>query len=177
MTTAPTTLSHVCRRWRHVALGTGTLWTRLVLTFPTSAAQLTRTLAWLERSKTHTLDILLDLRDTEWDWEKDEAEHGFRAADMAAVLRLLLPTAPRWRALELLTDTWAPIHAFLRHTHTLAPSLPRLEKLHLARCNAYFATKGAVFQPAALGRPLPLFGGARVPSLREVTLTGVHVDW
>jgi hypothetical protein len=177
-TISPTTISHICHRWRQVALETGSLWTNIVLTFPTSNQQLTRTLTWLSRSKTYSLDILLDFRDPEWDWEEEET-HGFRWADMEAVLRLLLPTAARWRTLELLTDTWAPIFAFLVRTRTIGTSLSRLETLHLARCNEYFARKGQVFEPSALGQHLPLFGGAKsaAPRLREVTLTGVHIDW
>ncbi|KAK7042656.1 F-box domain-containing protein [Favolaschia claudopus] len=177
ITTSPTTLSHICRRWRQVSLGTGSLWTQIVLTYPTSNEQLTCALTWLSRSTTYPLDILLDFRDPDWDWE--EETHGFGWRHMEAVLSLLLPTASRWRTLELFTDTWAPIYAFLLHTHTIGRCLEKLEKLHLARCNEYFALKGEVFKPAALGKHLPLFGGAEaaVPRLREVTLTGVHVDW
>ncbi|KAJ6492039.1 hypothetical protein C8R45DRAFT_990271 [Mycena sanguinolenta] len=177
-TTSPTTISHICHRWRQVALETGSLWTNIVLTFPTSNEQLTRTLTWLSRSKAYSLDILLDFRDPEWDWE-DEDTHGFRWADMEVVLRLLLPTAARWRTVELLTDTWAPMFAFLLHTRSVGASMKRLETLHLARCNAYFARKGQLFEPTALGHHLPLFGGADAvtPKLREVMLTGVHIDW
>ncbi|KAJ6566800.1 hypothetical protein B0H19DRAFT_990553 [Mycena capillaripes] len=178
LTISPTTISHICHRWRQVALETGSLWANIVLTFPTSNEQLTRALTWLSRSKTYRLDILLDFRDPDWDWE-DEETHGFRWADMEAVLHLLLPCAARWRTIELLTDTWAPIFAFLLHTRNLGPSLKNLEKLHLARCNEYFARKGQVFEPSVLGQHLPLFGGedAVVPRLRQVMLTGVHIDW
>ncbi|KAJ7148926.1 hypothetical protein C8R43DRAFT_1007669 [Mycena crocata] len=176
-TTSPTTISHICRRWRQVALSTGSLWTNIVLTFPTSNEQLTRTLTWLGRSKTYPLDILMDFRDQEWDWEEDT--HGFRWEDMEAVLRLLLPFSPRWRTIELFTDTWAPIFAFLLRTRAVGSSLNCLEKLHLARCNEYFATKDEIFEPTALSQHLPLFGGseALVPRLREVSLSGVHIDW
>ncbi|KAJ6467527.1 hypothetical protein C8R47DRAFT_1201133 [Mycena vitilis] len=177
-TISPTTISHTCHRWRQVALATGNLWTNVVLTFPTSNEQLARTVTWLSRSKTYPLDVLLDFRDPDWDWE-DEETHGFRWADMEAVLQLLLPSAARWRTIELLTDTWAPIFAFLLHTRKVGSSLKNLEKLHLARCNAYFARKGQLFEPVMLGQHLPLFGGeqAQVPCLREVMLTGVHIDW
>ncbi|KAJ6492801.1 hypothetical protein C8R47DRAFT_422342 [Mycena vitilis] len=172
------TITHTCRRWREVALATGNLWTDIVLTFPISNEQLSRTVTWLLRSKTYLLDILLDFRDPDWDWE-DEDTHGFRWADMEAVLQLLLPSAARWRTFELRTDTWAPIFVFLLHTRKVGSSLRTLEKLHLARCNTYFASKGRLFEPVMLRQHLPLFGGeqARVPRLREVMLTGVHIDW
>ncbi|KAJ7084562.1 hypothetical protein B0H15DRAFT_783638 [Mycena belliarum] len=176
-TTSPTTISHVCRRWRQVALATGALWTKIVLTFPPCDQQLARTLTWLARSKTYSLDIILDFRDQEWDWDEDT--HGFRWGDMEAVLQLLLSSAARWRSIELLTDTWAPIFAFLAQTRAVGPTLTRLERLHLARCNAYFAAKGVVFEPTELSQHLPLFGGAdaNLPRLSEVRLTGVHIDW
>ncbi|KAJ7131607.1 hypothetical protein C8R46DRAFT_1201920 [Mycena filopes] len=153
----------------------------LTMTFPPSPSpeQLSRTLTWLSRAKTCPLDILLDFRDRDWDWE-DEETHGFRLADMEAVLDLLLPFAGRWQSFQLLTDTWAPIFTFLHRTQTLGPVLANLERLHLARCNAYFARKGQIFEPKALGQHLPLFGAkgkAVLRRLREVILTGVHVNW
>ncbi|KAJ6568823.1 hypothetical protein B0H19DRAFT_938022 [Mycena capillaripes] len=177
-TVSPITISHTCRRWQQIALETGSLWTNIVLTFPASEKQLTRTSIWLSRSTTYPLNILLDFRDPDWDWEEEET-HEFRWADMEAVLLLLLPAAARWRTVDLLTDTWAPIFVFLLHTRTVGPTLNRLERLHLARCNAYFARRGQVFEPSVLGQHLPLFGGedAVVPRLREVTLTGVHIQW
>ncbi|KAF7343309.1 F-box domain-containing protein [Mycena venus] len=176
-TTSPMTISHICHRWRQVALETGDLWSNIVLTFPPSNQQLSRTQTWLLRSTTYPLEILLDFRDPDWDW--DEETHQFRGSDMEAVLRLLVPTASRWRSIELLTDTWAPIFAFLLHTRSISGSLAQLKSLHLARCNAYFARKGQIFEPAALGQYLPLFGGEEgvVQRLREVTLTGVHINW
>ncbi|KAJ6495197.1 hypothetical protein C8R45DRAFT_1133489 [Mycena sanguinolenta] len=171
LSTSPMTISHTCRRWQQIALGTGSLWTNIILTFPSTEKQLIRTSIWLKRSTTYPLDILLDFRDPEWDWE-DEDTHEFRLADMEVVLRLLLPSAERWRTVELLTDTWAPIFGFLMHTRAV-------ETLHLARCNAYFARRGQMFEPSALGHHLPLFGGkdAAVTRLQEVTLTGVHIHW
>ncbi|CAK5266864.1 unnamed protein product [Mycena citricolor] len=174
---APTTFSHVCHRWRLVALSTGSLWTKLELTFPTSPAQITRTMTWIQRSRHHSLDITLDLRDEEWDFESEE-RHGFSAADMVSVLRLLSPVMRRWRRVEVLTDTWAPMFTFLTYTHGMGASLPKLESLHLARCNEYFARKGEVFEPAALGEHVALFdAGGILPKLREVQLTGVHINW
>ncbi|KAJ2933229.1 hypothetical protein H1R20_g3816, partial [Candolleomyces eurysporus] len=95
---------------------------------------------------------------------------------MEAILEKLLPHAARWKSVDLLTDTWAPIHTFLHLTRSL-DNVPRLESLSLSRCNAYFAARGQVFQPISLRDPIPLFGGAAAPKLREVALVGVHLDW
>ncbi|KAF7296838.1 Fatty acid hydroxylase [Mycena indigotica] len=178
LTTSPMTLSHVCRRWRVVALACGSLWCSLVITYPTSPQQFTRVLTFLSRSKNYPLDILLDVRDPEWDFEQPETQHGFTIQDMQTVLKLLSgngKAAPRWRSMELLTDTWAPIHTFLEFTREWAPP-KRLERLVLSRCNAYFARRGQLFQPAALSAPIPLFQAA--PSnLHHLSLVGVHIDW
>ena len=171
---SPIVVSQVCSRWRQVALSTGNLWTNLILTFPTSPGKLSRTLTWLSRSKTYPLDILLDFRDSSWDWQ--ENSHTFRWKDMEAVVRLLLPHVIRWQRFELLTDTWAPIFTFLWYTRRVE-SAPMLRSIALSRCNAYFAAKGQGFEPAALKQPVPLFGGIALDNLREVSFAGVHVDW
>ncbi|KAF7312930.1 Fatty acid hydroxylase [Mycena kentingensis (nom. inval.)] len=195
LTTSPTTLSHVCRRWRAVALGLGSLWTSVAIAYPSdpSGAQFTRLLTYLSRTKGYKIDLMLDVRDPEWDFELPEEEHPFTARDMQALLVLLQSTrtAHRWRSVELLTDTWAPIDAFLRATRSSAGTFAQsMERLVLARCNAYFARNGAIFEPAALKHPLPLLGfgvtsslppadGHPLPvsRLRDVSLVGVHVDW
>ncbi|KAF9029261.1 hypothetical protein BDZ89DRAFT_1159936 [Hymenopellis radicata] len=166
-------LASVCKRWRGVALGTGRLWTNILLTFPQSPGQLSYASTCIQRSKRYPLDIYMDFRDPDWNWDEDS--HPFGLHDMEAVLGVLLPHAMRWRSLELLTDTWTPTHAFLSHTRDAAA--PILETLSLSRCNAYFAAKGQAFEPAELKEPIPLFGGRVLPCLKRVSLVGVHVDW
>lgn len=170
----PFVVSHVCRRWRSVSLSTGNLWTSIILSFPMSLSRLYRATIWLARSKHYPLDILMDFRDPSWDWDEDT--HAFRWQWMETIMRFLLPHAGRWWRLELYTDTWAPIFAFLWYTRRVA-SVPMLESITLSRCNAYFAGAGHVFEPVALKQPVPLFGGLPLDKLREVCLSGVHVDW
>nr|GAT50125.1 fatty acid hydroxylase [Mycena chlorophos] len=203
LTTTPTTLSHVCRRWRQIALDSGSLWTSLVFTYPTSPSQMSRILTYLSRSKNYPLDILLDVRDEGWDLELaedlelelTEEEHGFQPEDMEMALRLLSGDGNgkmqrRWRTVELWADTWAPIRTFLEFTQDSGAALSMgLQRLSLVRCNAYFARKGQRFQPASLQSPLPLFGRTAesadastsprpfLPHLRHVSLVGTHVDW
>jgi F-box-like len=170
----PIMISHVCSRWREVAISTRGLWTSLILTFPTCRSQLSRTITWLSRSYPYPIDIFLDFRDPSWNWEEDS--HAFHLQDMEAVLRLLLTHVRRWRHFELLTDTWAPIFTFLWYTRRVEAA-PLLRSLSLSRCNAYLASKGAVFHPIRLRDPIPLFGGLALDALRDVSLSGVHVDW
>ncbi|KAJ7585416.1 hypothetical protein C8J56DRAFT_862002 [Mycena floridula] len=171
----PLAISHVSRRWRKIALATGSLWTNIILTFPTSPAQQTKAATWISRSRTYPLDIYLDFRDPDWAWD-DEHAHAFRWQDMEIVLRFLLPHVKRWRRFDLLTDTWSPIFTFLWYSKQVT-SAPKLEHLRLSRCNAFFADKNVVFFPSHLKRPVPLFGGIELEALRHVSLVGVHVDW
>ena len=171
----PTTISHVCRRWRQISIITSLLWTNIYLFFPLTFHQLTRTAAWLSRSRHRPLQICMDFRDPSWDW--DEHTHRFSSHAMESVMRLLLPMVRRWQSVELYTDTWAPISAFLSYTSPVK-SAPCLRDVQLARCNAYFARKGQSFQPADMISPIAWFdGGAGLSALCKVSLSGVHVDW
>lgn len=170
------TLSHVSTRWRNAAISTGILWTNIFITFPTSCTQFSRAVTWLRRSRSYPINILLDLRDPAWEWDLAEPAHKLRWTDMEYLLRLLMIHVKRWRHLELLTDTWMPIFAFLSYTRRVQ-SAPSLESISLSRCNAYFASKDAKFSPDEMKKPIPFFGGLLFDKLREVTLTGVHVDW
>lgn len=169
----PSTLSHVSSQWREVALATGGLWTRIVMSFPITAQQISSCKAYLSRSGVYPLDILLDLRDPAWDWE--EESHKFRWQDMEPLIRIFLDHVGRWKKIELLTDTWAPIFTFLWYTRQV-DSAPMLQTISLSRCNAYFASRGQTFQPTALRQPIQLFAGV-LESLRTVSLVGVHVNW
>jgi len=171
----PIILSHVARRWRHIALSTSTLWSFVILTHPSPWSQLSRTIAYLSRSRRRSLDLFLDFRDPSWNWQEDQ--HSFGWKHMENVIRLLSPHVSRWRNLELFTDTWSPIFTFLWYLRNVQ-SAPMLESISLSRCNVYFASRGEVFRPAALKQPIPLLGGGEaLKRLQKVVLAGVHVDW
>src|ERR1700691_3207131 len=171
----PIIISHISRRWREVALSTSTLWTSIILTHPSPWSQLSRTIAYLSRSRRRPLDLFLDFRDPSWNWQEDL--HTFGWKHMENVIRLLSPHVSRWRNLELFTDTWSPIFTFLWYLRKVQ-SAPMLERLSLSRCNVYFAASGEIFRPAALKQPIPLFGGGEgLKRLQKVVLAGVHVDW
>ena len=172
----PITISHVSSRWREIAISTRALWTSIILSFPIFPSQLLRSQIWLSRSYPLPIDIFLDFRDPSWGWEEDSDSVGFPLELMVPILRFLLADVKRWRHFELLTDTWAPIFTFLRDTRDVEAA-PLLRSISLSRCNAYFASKGAVFQPVQFRDPIPLFGGLALDALRDVSLVGVHVDW
>ena len=167
-------ISHVCLKWRQVALSNGALWARIVLTFPISDRKLSCVNTWLSRSSTAPLDILLDVRDPEWGWKEDN--HKFRLEHMQSIMQMLIAHVERWQIVEMRADTWAPICTFLWHSRG-ARAAPALEKLSLSRCNAYLTSRDQTFQPTSLRRPIKLFGDIALGRLREVSLVGVHIDW
>ena len=169
------TISHVCQHWRNVSLSTASLWTVIVLTFPSHRNQFLRTINYLVRSRSRPLHLYMDFRDPAWNW--DETSHPFGWKNMENVMRLLLPHTHRWQKVELLTDTWAPIFTFLSYTSRIQ-SAPMLQDVVLSRCNAFFAAKGEFFRPSAMKNPIAWFGGGSAfHSLRRVSLAGVHVNW
>ncbi|KAG5651661.1 hypothetical protein H0H81_007883 [Sphagnurus paluster] len=172
----PIAVSQVSTRWRNVAISTGALWGTIIITFPISRGQISRALTWLKRSRSYPLSIFLDFRDPSWDWDLPESAHPFRWQDMEALIRLLIVHAHRWKQFELLTDTWAPIFTILHYSRRIKCA-PILESISLSRCNAFFAARNATFAPAEMKVPIALFGGLLLDCLREVSLTGVHVDW
>jgi hypothetical protein len=169
-------LCQVCNRWRRVAIATGNLWCRINITLPLSKQQQKWTEIYLAHSNPYPLDIIIDLRDPEWDW--NEESHTATGDAVVPIVRLLLQHSSRWRRFEMLTDNWAPIFAFLFYTKAKITA-PLLEVLSLSRCNAYLAAQGQNFQPGHLAKPMSLLGGGEsaLDSLSTVTLVGVHIDW
>ena len=115
---------------------------------------------------------------------------------MHHVLNILLPHAPRFRSLAILTDRWAPMQtaleclgmepsAFVSTPRPLPSSLPNLESLVLMRCNE-FVGYHSEFTPAdrkGLAQ-LPFSALLKdsatepvLPRLKKLVLSGVHVDW
>ena len=167
-------ITHVCSRWRQIALADGRLWSRVVLSYPLSPHHLSYALTWLQRSFNAPIDIFLDLRDPSWNWNEDT--HNFRWQEMEPIMRIFLPHAHRWRRFELLTDTWAPIFTFLWYTRHIKLA-PLLETISLSRCNLYFAARGQVFQPISLRQHIQFFSGVALERLTSVSLVGAHINW
>ncbi|KAI0828495.1 hypothetical protein BC628DRAFT_1316079 [Trametes gibbosa] len=124
--------------------------------------------------------------------------HPFRVEHIRCVLDLLLPHIARTRSLAILTDRWAPMDAaleclsFMKHTYTSRPTpvprnLPLLETLVFMRCNE-FVSYNSHFTPFERKdcAHLPFKGlidsrdpaqAPLLPRLRQLTLSGVHLDW
>lgn len=216
--TMPTVLASVHRHWRNIALSTSTLWSSLVMSLGqvvrvkagtnvdderayTTFLDVQRLAAHIARSRNSSVDILIDTRDPEWDFEEDEEECSTHNATcfpyatfIPQILDLLFPQMHRWRSLTVLSDTWAPLRVALERlsmpTLTKGSGAPRLESLILMRCNEFlghldtfsphsqhmfdgipFAALTAAPHHDLSAQPHPL------PKLRNLTLVGVHMNW
>lgn len=170
------TLSHVCSGWRRVSLSSGSLWTRINIALPLNERQQKWAEVYLNRSIPYSLEILIDVRDPDWDWNEDNHSATWQA--MVPIIHLLIPHSQRWRKFEMLTDNWEPVFTFLFYTKAKLFA-PKLEVLSLSRCNAYLAAIGQTFHPERLRAPIRLLGGleSALDSLTTVILVGVHVEW
>lgn len=166
-------ITHVCSRWRKLALSSGELWTSLVISFPITTEELVRAKTWLSRSNPYPLRIAIDLRDPDWDFDEDS--HATQWFEMQATMGVILPEVERWQEMKIFADNWAPLHAFLYYTQNM--STPLLRSLTLRRCNPYFSAPHQTFAPSSSRAFLPLFGNRKLQELRILELEGVHVDW
>ena len=98
-------LSHVCRRWRHVALATPSIWTKIKFSQDSSLEQ---NVALLERSKSCLLELELiyPLSELPDELIHSESEEATQILDdtrksLRLALDLIIPHAPRWVALEV----------------------------------------------------------------------------
>lgn len=160
-----------------------------------------RLAAHIARSRNSPVDILIDTRDPEWDFEDDGEECSTNnptcfpyATFVPQILDLLFPQMHRWRSLTILSDTWAPLRVALERlsvpTLTKGPGAPYLETLMLMRCNEFLGhldTFSPRTQQMFEGTPFAALTGAPhndlsppshpLPKLRNITLVGVHLNW
>ncbi|KAI0269814.1 hypothetical protein BC834DRAFT_1014196 [Gloeopeniophorella convolvens] len=183
-------VSHVCQRWRKIAINSSTLWTHLDFA---EGPPFDKSRAWLERSKECPLDIEIDCTidddddDSGPEDEEEEEEAGDTGADdslrrlpgritpgdLPVVRDMILPHAARWRIFELMVNDYHIMHGILS-TLASVPAAPQLQALRLYHYDDN--EDYAHFSPAHLRAPFAPFGGA-APALVQLALWGVHVDW
>ncbi|TFK61576.1 hypothetical protein BDN72DRAFT_778085, partial [Pluteus cervinus] len=233
----PIIISSVDKHWRRVALTTPALWTNICVTVEMigsgggasaeSESHLdTRHLtSFLKLSKSYPLNILIDARDQDWDFNDDDrlpsppspppstythtsssSSHThppssaytptyippFSPSHITTTLLLLLPHINRWRSLDILTDTYLPMHYALRliHPELMRKGAEKLESLTLMRCND-FVSYGDEFEPRGLRdhnnnnssssdnntTTTHLPPSQILPRLHHLTLRGIHIHW
>jgi hypothetical protein len=196
-------VSHVSTRWRTVALGIPTLWTRLDFA---EGPPFDKSRTWLERSKECPLDIELDLT-LDQDPRSDDSDNQLNTTsedddepedrvpmpgglpplknvqrrlpgrispqDLPLVRDLILPHVPRWRVFELMVNDFQIMYGILS-TLSSIPSAPQLQALRLYHYDD--DEDYDHFSPSHLKQPFIPFSG-RAPGLMQAALWGVHVDW
>ncbi|KAF7313957.1 F-box domain-containing protein [Mycena chlorophos] len=180
---APLTFAAVCRHWRTVALNTASLYTSICITpelLRESELDLRGIAAYLELSRNYALDILIDARDQDWDFD-DEGMYTpwFTSQHMDDSMAVLLPHIDRWRSLCIFTDVSTPMHHALRafEAKLLAGSnASRLESMRLMRCDAY-AAYGEPESTYPFLSALPTERSPVFPRLRQLALRGVSAAW
>ncbi|KAJ7054212.1 hypothetical protein C8F01DRAFT_1259957 [Mycena amicta] len=184
---APLSFAAVCRHWRHVALNPA-LYTSLCITPEllrpatdgTQSLDLRGIAAYLKLSRNYPVDILIDGRDQEWDFD-DEGLYTpwFSAQHMCNAMALILPHLHRWRSLSIFTDVCTPMHAALGAFEAQLVSgstASRLETLRLMRCDAY-AAYGEPNSAYSFLSTVPMDRMSVFPRLRRLALRGVSAAW
>ncbi|OBZ72024.1 hypothetical protein A0H81_07371 [Grifola frondosa] len=119
-------ISHVCRRWRAVALETPSLWTQL--NFSRQLPYL-RSRAYIQRSRKLPLTILMDFIDKGACLILDsdhKAGPPLAAAAITAAIELLRPHVARWRDFKLMVSDYEVMYIALQLLGNIGPA-PQLE--------------------------------------------------
>jgi len=159
-------ISHVCRLWRNIALGTPSLWTTISVTI-TACLPYERVATYLERSKSLPLNICVA--------EGAQRSVSDEADNFGALLTLLVPHLSRWASIQVTVRRYDYIYTFLKAVS--GPSVPpatRLEELKLV-CNSKSGSL-SVAKDFKFFDHFILFGGS-APVLRTLVLFGVYIDW
>lgn len=159
-------LTWVCRQWRAVMFNDHTLWNAIWFSdFPDYG----RSFAWLERSGNAAVDVRInDSKEKPW------------SLDMGRwVIDRLFTKLSNIRVLVVVLQEWDPILYLL---HSLARVQAEnlhiiMERLEVHRTGPTYDQQGTAYEQSYYRRPVPLFGGASVPSFGHFSANAVHFDW
>lgn len=152
----PTTVSHVCKQWREIALRSPSLWRRISLS-PHERLWRER----IDRARTCTLDVEL----LPWRKLKGGAR---RSQDLNAYtvqwyMYLVLPFIQRWRSLDLLFTDYQP-YLWRGALAGCGSPAPELEELSLVYRLNDSTEEFLLFSEYA-------------PRLRRLTVDGIRLSW
>jgi hypothetical protein len=155
----------VCRHWREIAVSDPILWNAISFENP----NFERSFAWFERSADSSLDIRII----------DTKEKPMSLETMQNLLKRLLEKISNFRIILIVLQDWDPI-LFLLHAFCVVKekNLPMIiERFEMHRGGSPYVQIGAGHENRFYLQPIPLFGGATVPSFNHLTLNGIHIDW
>ena len=156
-------LTWVCRHWRQIALSDPTLWNAIWFR---DIPNFERSLAYLERSADAPLDIRIN----------DSQARPLSLAEMQNLFNQILKKISNLRIVFIVLQEWDlilfVIHSFCTVKERNLPML--LERFEMHRGGSPYVQIGAGHEHP---NPIPLFGGATVPSFKYLTLNGIYIDW
>ena len=175
------TVSHVCKRWREVAIQAPVLWSEIDVETGRYAAQsYRRASTYLSRTKEHPLSISIDVN--EWQ-EDDDSTYSYQSdrhspdtrTQLQDIMALLLPHTARWRAFKLSAEDYFHFHTVLSKLCD-APPASLLESLELHNFDDELQLGPYSFPYPSQKTPFVIFDN-EAPKLRHLSLYGVHIDW
>lgn len=175
------TVSHVCKHWREVALGTPALWSDIELVTGKHATQsYRRASTYLSRSKWYPLSIYVDVDERGTDDESVDSEQSVflsptTNAELQGIMDLLIPHTTRWRKFKLVAESYLYFHTALSRLSAAPPAL-LLEYLDLHHLEEDLEPEYLLFPYPSHKTPFVLFDNY-APKLQFVSLYGVHIDW
>ncbi|KAH6911451.1 hypothetical protein BKA70DRAFT_1384820 [Coprinopsis sp. MPI-PUGE-AT-0042] len=167
-----TVVSHVCQRWRQIALRTSSLWSTIHLREP---VHIVRATTYLQRCSTSSSIYLLDiLVDTVA--HKDHIPGVTLCRDeIKPIFTLLMPHIAHWRSFHLkVRDNDVKLCARHFLGPPSCPPAPSLETLQLYHFEDFQTPQNlwlATYRP-----PVEVFRNT-LPRLRNVSLIGVNLPW
>lgn len=172
-------ISHVCRRWRAIALQFGPLWTHL--TFD-EMPPFTKTRTYIQRSKNRPL--LINVEMPSWKGQAprtEELEPGddisthipvYQSSFVQRAFEILCPHVKRWRSFSLIILDPALMRLALDYMSRL-DGAPILESLNLAVDRPDVQAVAEIPEDFYTG---VLFNGSH-PRLTRVHLIATPIDW
>ncbi|KAL0067531.1 hypothetical protein AAF712_005522 [Marasmius tenuissimus] len=170
-------ISHVCHRWRCVALGTPYLWN--TLHFETYA-DVMRGRVFFERLLENTMmDILiLTVSEDEYEYAREEGQYLLWREEMDEVFAMLAPKTSCWRSLHLQVRDGTCKAIARKYIGTQngvvcgpAPNLETWQLYHFEK----FETQGELHE-ATYRQPVTCFADS-IPKLKHLSLIGVNLPW
>ncbi|KAF8807854.1 hypothetical protein BYT27DRAFT_6591326 [Phlegmacium glaucopus] len=159
-------LTWVCRHWREIAIMDPILWNAIWFD---DLPNFERSLTWLERSADAPLDMRIN----------DTKEKPISVPALQNLLKRLIDKISNIRIIIIVLQEWDPILVVLDAFRVVqkkgTPMI--LERFEMFRNGSPYVQIGTGYEPSYYLNPIPLFGGATVPSFNYLTLSGVHIDW
>ncbi|KAI0335912.1 hypothetical protein GY45DRAFT_1267392 [Cubamyces sp. BRFM 1775] len=172
-------VSHVCSRWRAVAIENPLLWSHIRFV---GAPPYDRATTYLERAKAAPLAITVDRTIDEDEDDFSVSEDGSYTPEdndpelniISGIMDLITPHVAHWQALQIMVSFYPHMHRALEALAAAgpAPLLEVLQLYHYEDTDEHLSFR----HPALREQPFQLFGGV-APRLTHVALWGVHLPW